>query len=160
MALISKEMNDAMNAQINEELKSGYVYLGISLWAEERSMHNYAAWMRKQFAEENEHAEKFMKYIIATGGHVELKAIGEVPTVYPNTEATIKITIEHEEYITKKIRGLLELAHEKKEYEAIDMLQWFVREQIEEEAQSNELMATYELQGKKDGLWDHHLHRK
>ncbi len=160
MVLISKEMNDAINAQITEELKSGYIYLGISLWAEEKSMHNYAAWMRKQFAEENEHAERFMKYIIATGGHVELKAIGEVPTAYPNTEATIKVTIEHEEYITKKIRSLLELAYEKKEYEAINMLQWFVNEQIEEEAQSNELMATYELQGKKDGLWDHHLHRE
>ena len=64
-----------------------------------------------------------------------------------------------DEFITKKIRGLLELAYEKKEYEAIEMLQWFVHEQIEEESQSNELMATYELQGKKDGLWDHHLKR-
>ncbi len=159
MTLISKEMNDAMNAQITEELKSGYIYLGISLWAEERSLHNYAAWMRNQFKEEFEHAERFMKYIIETGGHVELKAIGEVPTEYSNTEATIKATIEHEEYITRKIRGLLEMAHEKKEYEAINMLQWFVNEQIEEEAQSNELMRTFELQGKKDGLWDHHLKR-
>ncbi|MHA1720801.1 MAG: ferritin [Promethearchaeota archaeon] len=159
MTLISKEMNDAMNAQITEELKSGYIYLGISLWAEERSLHNYAAWMRNQFKEEFEHAERFMKYIIETGGHVELKAIGEVPTEYSNTEATIKATIEHEEYITRKIRGLLEMAHEKKEYEAINMLQWFVNEQIEEEAQSNELMTTFELQGKKDGLWDHHLKR-
>ncbi|MHA2019714.1 MAG: ferritin [Promethearchaeota archaeon] len=159
MTLISKEINDAMNAQITEELKSGYIYLGISLWAEERSLHNYAAWMRNQFKEEFEHAERFMKYIIETGGHVELKAIGEVPTEYSNTEATIKATIEHEEYITRKIRGLLEMAHEKKEYEAINMLQWFVNEQIEEEAQSNELMTTFELQGKKDGLWDHHLKR-
>ena len=160
MTLISKEMNDAINAQITEELKSGYIYLGISLWAEERSMHNYAAWMRKQFKEEYKHAERFMKYIIETGGHVELNAIGEVPTEYANTEATIKATIEHEEFITKKIRGLLDLAHKKKEYEAIEMLQWFVHEQIEEESQSNELLATYELQGKKDGLWDHHLHRE
>ena len=152
-------MNAAMNAQITEELKSGYIYLGISLWAEERSLHNYAAWMRNQFKEEYEHAERFMKYIIETGGHVELKAIGEVSTEFSNTEATIKATIEHEEFITKKIRGLLEMAHEKKEYEAINMLQWFVHEQIEEEAQSNELMTTYELQGKKDGLWDHHLKR-
>ncbi|QEE15266.1 ferritin [Promethearchaeum syntrophicum] len=159
MTLISKEMNDAINAQITEELKSGYIYLGISLWAEERSLHNYAAWMKKQFKEEYEHAERFMNYIIETGGHVKLNTIGEVPTEYPNTEATIKATIEHEEFITKKIRGLLELAYEKKEYEAIEMLQWFVHEQIEEESQSNELMATYELQGKKDGLWDHHLHR-
>ena len=159
MALISEKMNVAMNAQIVEELASSYIYLGISIWAEERSMHTYAAWMRNQAKEENEHAEKFMKYIVETGGHVTLGALPAVKTEYGNTEETIKVTIAHEEHITRKIRTLFELAMELKEYEAYGLLQWYIKEQIEEEANSKGLMDLYELNGKKDGLFDHHVKR-
>ncbi|MCK4239188.1 MAG: ferritin [Candidatus Lokiarchaeota archaeon] len=159
MVLISKEINEIMNAQIMKELGSAYIYLGISTWAEEKSLHNMAKWFDAQAKEEYTHAERFVNYIIETGGHVEYQTIDGVKTDFEGVEDCIKATIEHEEYITGEIKKILEKAMELKEYEAIEMLQWFIKEQIEEEAQSNELLATYILLRKNDALWDHHLHR-
>ena len=122
MVLISKEMNDLMNKQIVEELHSSYIYLGISQWAEERSLHHYAAWMMTQAKEEYEHASKFIKYITETGGHVEFGTLEAVKTDYANIEETIRTTIAHEEFITKKIRSLMDLAQEKKDYKLIGIV--------------------------------------
>ncbi len=159
MVLISKEINEMMNSQIMKELGSAYIYLGISTWAEEKSLHNMAKWFYAQAKEEYTHAERFVNYIIETGGHVEYQAIDGVKTDFESVEDCIKATIEHEEYITGEIKKILDKAMELKEYEAIEMLQWFIKEQIEEEAQSNELMTTYILFEKNDALLDNHLHR-
>jgi len=152
-------MNDAMNKQIVEELKSAYIYVGISRWAKERSMHHYSKWMKKQAKEEFEHAEKFMEYITDRGGHVLLGTLDAASTNYNNTEESIKAAISHEEFISSKIRELMDLAQKDNDNESVGLLNWFIKEQIEEETNANELLATYELQGKKDGLWDHHLKR-
>lgn len=159
MTHISEKMQSAMNQQIVEELHSGYIYLGISRWAAKRSMKGYAAWMKKQAKEEFEHAERFMEFITDTGGKVELGSIDAVSTDYADTEATIQAAITHEEYITKKIHDLLSLAHELREYPAVQMLQWYVAEQVEEEANANALMDLYVLNGRKDGLFDHRVKR-
>ncbi|UYP45398.1 hypothetical protein NEF87_001683 [Candidatus Lokiarchaeum ossiferum] len=159
MSKLSKEMESAMNKQIVEELHSAYIYLGISRWAEERSMHHYASWMHLQAKEEFAHAEKFMKFITERGGHVELGTLEAVKSEFENTEETIKLSIGHEQFITSKIHELMDLAQSTKDYPSIEFLNWYVKEQVEEEDAANDLLATYELQGKKDGLWDHHLKR-
>jgi len=159
MVLIKKEINEMMNEQIAKELESAYIYLGISFWAKERSLHNMANWFYLQAKEEFTHAERFIEHLVDTGGHVEFKTLNGVKTDYNNVEEGLKATIEHEEYITNEIKKILEKSMELKDYEAIEMLQWFIKEQVEEEAQSNELLVKYKQFKENDALWDHHLHR-
>jgi ferritin len=160
MTVISKEMNERLNAQIAEELSSAYIYLGMSTWAEEKSLHHLANWMSLQAKEEFSHAKKFWDFIIETGGSVKFAEIPKARTDYADVESLIKTTIGHEEYITKKITTIMDFAQETKDYVTIGILMWFIKEQVEEEANAKELLTTYELQGKRNGLWDHHLKRE
>ena len=159
MVLIKDEINKLMNEQVAKELNSAYIYLGISTWAKEKSLNNMAKWFYLQAKEEFTHAERFIEHIIDTGGHVEYGALDIAKTDYNNVEEALKVTIEHEEYITNEIKKILEKAMELKDYEAIEMLQWFIKEQVEEEAQSNELLVKYNQYNKNDVLWDQHTHR-
>ena len=115
--------------------------------------------MYKQAKEEFEHAHKFIKFIQDIGGNAELGALSTAKTTWDNVEATIKITIAHEKYITGEIHKLMDIAQSKKHYGAIDFLNGFIKEQIEEEAVAQDLLRSYELNGKKDGMWDHHIKR-
>ena len=147
-----------MNKQIVEEIRSAYIYLGMAVWAEEQGLKGLAAFMKTHAeTEEYIHAQKFVKYIIETGGKVEYGTIEKVSTNYPDTEAVLKEAIKHEEYITSKIKALMDLATEKKEYYAYDLLNWFLQEQIEEENLFNDLYTSFELSGKNLGVWDHHV---
>ena len=159
MALISKKMNDAINAQIKEELDSGYLYLSMSMWLEEKSFHNLAKWYYEQAKEEYEHAKKFMDYIIEAGGTVELKELAKPKSDWQSIKEIIDAGLKHEQYITKKIEELWKLSEELKELQPRSLLMWFIDEQIEEEANAQELIDKYEG-FKSDQLFDHHTHRE
>ena len=156
--MISKELNDEMNKQIVEELHSAYIYMGMAAWAEDKGLHGLANFM--QLHAENEefvHAMKFRKYIQEAGGKVEYGTIEGVTTDYKNVEEVLKAAIEHEYHISARCKLIYELALEKKDYYAIEMMTWFLEEQMEEENLFEELLTAYELTGKKDGYWDRHV---
>jgi len=110
MALISEEMNKALNNQIKEELESGYLYLGMSFWFAERSYKNLAKWYYVQAQEEYAHAKKFMDYIVEAGGTVELLAIKKPKADWKNFKEILEAGLAHEKFITSKIEELWKLA--------------------------------------------------
>ena len=156
--LISQELNDLMNKQIVEEIRSGYIYLGMSAWAAGQGLQGLASFMKTHAEkEEYKHASKFIHYIIETGGKVELGTIDAVTTDYNDAEEILKGAIKHEEHITNKCKELMDLAQQKKEYYAYDMLNWFIQEQIEEENLFNQIYDDFLHSNKSLGVWDHHL---
>ena len=158
MVLITEKLNDAFNTQIGEEISSAYIYLSMSSWLKENNFNNLGEWFFAQYMEELGHAYKFMDYIVETGGKVKLPAIPEPKSDWASVEECVKTAYEHEQYITNKIRDLVVLAEELKDYGPRQLLQWFVTEQIEEEASTSELVDR-QAAFRNDMLFDHHTHR-
>ncbi|MFO8017401.1 MAG: ferritin [Promethearchaeia archaeon] len=156
---ISKEMNDLMNNQIVEELRSGYIYLGMAAWAESQGLKGLARFLRIHAEkEEYEHAMKFVDYIVEAGGKVEYGTIEKVSTDYENVEQVLKEAISHEEHISSTIENLMDLAKQKEEYYAYDLLNWFIDEQMEEENLFTDLYDSFSMGGKKNlAIWDKHI---
>ena len=158
MANISEKLNEAMNIQIREELDSGYLYLGMAAWFEERSLNNLAAWFDSQAEEEFEHAMKFKTHILERGGTVHYYALSEPKQDWNNILEILEASLEHEKYITQKIIDLHELAKELKEYSSNFLIQWFLEEQVEEEDNVGGLIDKYKGY-KNDFNFDHHVKR-
>lgn len=140
MPLISEKFNEALIKQIGEEIYSAYLYLSASIWLKEKSYNNLSSWFFSQYNEELSHAYKFINYIVDTGGTVKLPAIPAPKSDWTSVKEIVAAAYEHEQYITNKIHELVTLAEELKEYSPRDLLQWFVTEQIEEEASTSELV--------------------
>ncbi len=140
MALISERFNDALNKQIGEELNSAYIYLSMSIWLKEHSFNKLSSWYFAQYNEELPHAYKFMNYIIDVGGTAKIPAIPEPKSDWTSVKEIVETGYAHEQYITGKIHELVTLAEELKDYNPRELLQWFVTEQIEEEASAAELV--------------------
>lgn len=132
--MISKKMQDALNAQINAEMWSAYLYLAMSLDAADKGLSGVAHWFHKQYDEEMEHAFKFVGYMGSQMAKVELKPIAEVPTSWNGVTEMYAQTLEHEKKVTAMIHSLCCLASDEKDFATAGFLQWFVSEQVEEEA--------------------------
>ncbi|MBD3189678.1 MAG: ferritin [Candidatus Heimdallarchaeota archaeon] len=159
MTLISKKFNEALNEQIKHELESAYIYLSMSVWLKEQSYNNLANWYYIQAQEEFDHAKKFMDHIIECGGTVKLLSIEEPKSDWESVKQIVEAGYEHEQFITNKIMGLVELAEELNERTAKTILQWFVDEQVEEEDSASELI-TKQAAYKNDMLFDYHIKRE
>lgn len=131
---ISRKIVDALNTQMNRELYSAYLYLGMSAYFESVNLRGYAKWVRVQAKEESEHAMKFFDYIVERGGEVRFSAIEAPPTGWRSPLEAVEKIYEHEQKVTAWIYEILELATEEKDFATVNMLQWFVKEQVEEEA--------------------------
>ena len=158
MALISEKFNYALNAQIKEELYSAYLYLGMSYWLKERSYNNLGNWYFFQYNEELAHAYKFMDYIVETGGSVNLLSLNQPKMDWQNVEEIVNAGYAHEQHITGKINELVILSEELKEFAPRELLQWFISEQIEEEATASELIDRQKAFNN-DMLFDQHTTR-
>jgi len=146
--MISKKMNDALNAQINAEMFSAYLYLAMSAWCSERSLAGFANWMRVQAQEEMSHATKIYDYVLERGGHVVLDAIDKPAADWSSPMAVIEETAQHEAKVTSLINDLMALANKEKDYASHIFLQWFVTEQVEEEASVGEVLERLKMIGK------------
>ncbi|MBI5297316.1 MAG: ferritin [Chloroflexi bacterium] len=143
--MIGKAMQDAMNEQINKELFSAYLYLSMAAYLEDRSLPGFAHWMRVQEAEEREHAMKFYDFIIERGGRVALKAIDAPKSEWKSTMEVVEEVAAHEAKVSASINALYELALAEKDYPAQIMLQWFITEQVEEEKNAAEIVASLKM---------------
>ncbi|MBO4655788.1 MAG: ferritin [Bacteroidales bacterium] len=138
--MISKKMQEAINAQINAEMWSAYLYLAMSMDANDKGLKGVAHWYRKQYDEEMEHAFRFVHYLEEQLARVELKPIAKFKTSWKNMTEMFNETLEHEKVVTGLIHKLCDLAAKEKDYATANMLQWFVNEQVEEEANATELI--------------------
>lgn len=138
--MISKKMQEAINAQINAEMWSAYLYLAMSMDATDKGYKGVANWFRKQYEEEMEHAFKFVGYLNDQMARVELKPIAEVPTQWESPLHMFEETLKHEKVVTGLINDLYALATKEKDYATTIFMQWYVTEQIEEEANAQEII--------------------
>ncbi|MEA4880487.1 MAG: ferritin [Synergistaceae bacterium] len=145
--MLSKKMQDAFNDQINAELFSSYLYLAMSAHLEDATMKGMARWMRLQAQEEMEHAMKFVDFIAERGGRVVYKAIETPQSEWNSPLEIFRGAYEHEQYVTKRINDLMEIALSEKDFASQVFLQWFVTEQVEEEANADEIVKKLEMIG-------------
>lgn len=131
--MISDKLQQALNAQINEELYSAYLYMAMSAHFQNANLAGFANWMEIQALEEFTHAKKFYDYIIGRGGRVALEAIKKPQGEWKSPEDAIAAAYGHEQHITGCINNLMDLALSEKDHASAAMLQWFVTEQVEEE---------------------------
>lgn len=147
--MISQKLQDAMNSQIQAELYSAYLYLSMSAYCESKNLGGFAHWMKMQYQEETSHAMKFMDYLQERGGTVALKAIEAPPTEFGTPLEVFEQTLAHEIHVTNLINKLYESALEEKDYAAQIFLQWFINEQVEEEASATAVLERLKIIGDK-----------
>lgn len=151
--MLSANLLNKVNTQINEELQSAYLYLSMSAYCEAQNFSGFAHWLQKQAEEEFEHAMKFYSHVLERGNHVELKAIAAPKKDFGTFEELFVEVLEHEKKVTALITDLYEAAREEKDYPLEILLQWFIEEQVEEEASANYVVDTLKLiENKAHGL--------
>jgi ferritin len=138
--MIKTNIQEAFNKQINAELYSAYLYLSMSAYFESASLPGLANWMRVQAQEEVSHAMKFYSFIVERGGKVTLKAIEGPPVKWNSPLHAFEAAYKHEQKVTGLINGLVDLALKEKDHASHVFLQWFVSEQVEEEASADEIV--------------------
>lgn len=143
--MINKEMRDALNHQINEEVYSSYIYLQMSAWLESTNLPGMANWMYVQSQEETAHAMKLYDYIIERGGRVALEAVQAPPSEWDSPLAAFETAHSHEQHITGCFAKLVAAAREHNDNATEIFLQWFVTEQVEEEASADRIVQKLKL---------------
>lgn len=147
--MINKKMNDAFNNQINEEIYSSYLYLSMAAQFDALGLTGFSRWFKLQAQEEMFHAMKFYNHIVERGGKVELKGIGEPEKTWDSPRQVFEASLKHEEHITSSINQLMDLSLKENDYASRSILQWFVDEQVEEEASFSEVLDRLRLIGDK-----------
>ncbi len=145
--MISPKLQDALNAQINAEFWSAYLYLSMSMYFQSEGRPGFANWFKVQFQEEQAHAEIFMNYLNSRGGRVQLAPIEAVPTHWESALDVYKETLAHEEKVTAMINNLYAIAEAEHDYATRGKLDWFVSEQVEEEETARDLIDRLKLVG-------------
>jgi ferritin len=152
--MISKKMTQALNEQINKEIYSAYLYMSMSAYSEHIGLSGFAHWFMVQYNEEMEHAMKIYQYVQEQGEHVKLMAIDAPATEFESALDMFEKTLDHEKFVTKSINELVDLAVQENDHATQIFLQWFVTEQVEEEASADEILSKLNLVGTKgNGLY-------
>ena len=145
--MISKAMEEAINQQINREFYSAYLYLAMAQECESIGLKGSAKWFTLQYHEEISHGMKMVDYLNDQGARVVLDAIEKPPVEFGPLVTMFEKTAEHERFVTKSIYSLVDLAVKEKDYATQEFLQWFVKEQVEEEANADEIVKKLEFVG-------------
>ena len=149
--MLGQKMQDALNEQINAETYSAYLYLSMAAYFEEQGLPGMANWMTVQAQEEMVHAMKFYNFIIERNGRVILTALEGPGTEWDSALAAFDAAYGHECKVTARINGLVDLAIAEKDHAANAFLQWFVTEQVEEEASTLDVAQRLKLAGSAPG---------
>lgn len=152
--MLSERLHKAINAQVNAELWSAYLYLAMSMDAESKGYKGVANWFYVQFREEQDHARIFMNYLNSRDAKVELLPIDPVPSSWDSILDMFIQTLEHEKKVTALIADLQDIAVQDKDHASVSRLNWFIDEQVEEEETARDLINTFEaVDGNKYGMY-------
>ena len=152
--MISPSMQETLNVQINAEQYSAQLYLAMSAACAAQSYKGFASWLHVQAGEETAHAMKLINFLLDRGGLLELKPIAAPPTDFGGPIALFEKVLAHEREITSKIHKLFDTARGDKDFASEVMLQWYVTEQVEEEANASEILERLRAVGDKGGaIW-------
>ncbi|MFN3920979.1 MAG: ferritin [Caldimicrobium sp.] len=143
--MIKPEMEKALNEQIKWELYSAYLYLSMAAYFEDQGLEGFAHWMKAQCAEELMHAMKFYKFLFERDGRVQLEEIPAPPKEWQNAEDVFSYAYKHEQEVTSRINNLMSLTKKFEDYATENFLQWFIDEQVEEEASFKTILNKLKL---------------
>lgn len=143
--MLDKEMEDAINKQLNAELYSAYLYLSMGAYFEANDLSGFANWMRVQAQEERDHAMKFYDYLVTRGARVTLTEIEAPPTEWESAIAVFDHVYRHEQMVTGLINKLVDLAISLSDHATNNFLQWYVAEQVEEEESASTVLQKVKL---------------
>lgn len=149
--MISNKLQEAINDQIQAELYSAYLYLAMSTYCEAQNLKGFAHWLKAQHDEETGHAYKFMEHLQDRGGQIVLKTLDAPPTEFGTPVDVFEKVLAHEKHVTDRIHKLYELALAEKDYAAQILLQWFITEQVEEEATAAGILEKLRMIPEKSG---------
>lgn len=145
--MVSKKVAELLNDQVNKEFYSAYLYLDMSNYYKDESLDGFANWYKVQAQEERDHAILFMDYLQQNGVSVELEAIAKPDKKYKKFSDPLAEAAKHERYVTGLIHNIYAAAYEEKDFRTMQFLDWFVKEQAEEEDTADDLVKKYELFG-------------
>lgn len=149
--MLKEKIQEALNKQLNAELFSSYLYLSMSAYFESINLKGFAHWMRIQTQEELVHVMKYFDFLIERGGKAILSSIESPPTEWASPLAVFEHAYQHEQKVTGLINDLVNLAISEKDHATNNFLQWFISEQIEEEASADEVVQKIKLMGVASG---------
>ena len=145
--MICEKLESAFNTQINKELFSEYLYLSMQAYFETLNLTGFVNWMSVQVQEEHAHGMGMFNYLNERGGRVELLAIDKPKTHWNSPLDVFEEVLKHEQYVTSCINGLMDVAEEVKDRAALSFLDWYLKEQVEEENNVGNLLAKLKLIG-------------
>jgi len=152
--MLKKKIEEAMNGQLNREFYSAYLYLSMAGYFEHKSLPGFSHWMKIQYQEEIAHTMKFFKYINERGGRVVLTSVKAPPDDWNSPLNVFEETMKHEEEVTENINELLDIAMKEKDHATTNFLQWYIEEQVEEEANVSNIIAQLKMiQGSNESLY-------
>ena len=144
---MDKKVIELLNDQINKEFYSAYLYLDIANFFNDLDLDGFANWYNIQAQEERDHALLFLRYLQSNGIKAELKAIDKPDKVFVNPIDPLYAGAEHERYVTDLIHNIYDAAYSVKDFRTMQFLDWFVKEQGEEEKNADTMVKKYELFG-------------
>ena len=145
--MLNENVRKLLNEQINKEFYSAYLYLDFSNYFEDAGLDGFANWYKVQAQEERDHAMLFYQYLQNENQKVTLEAIAKPDKVFTCHMDVLKAGLEHEEYVTSLINDIYAAAYEVKDFRTMQFLDWFVKEQGEEETNANDMITKMELFG-------------
>ena len=145
--MLDKNVSKLINEQINKELYSAYLYLDFSIYYESQGLDGFANWYMIQAQEERDHAMLMLKYLQNNGEEVTLEAVGKPDKEYSGLMDPLKFGFEHEQYVTSLINDIYGAAYAVKDFRTMQFLDWFVKEQLEEEKSADDMIKKMELFG-------------
>lgn len=145
--MLNANIMELLNTQINKEFYSAYLYLGFSTWFTEQGLDGFSNWYQIQAQEERDHAMLFLQYLQNNGGRPALESIERPDQNFEQAKAVLEAGLSHERYVTSLIHGIYDSAYSVKDFRTMQFLDWFVKEQGEEEKNAEDLVKKWELYG-------------
>ncbi|MEF2783215.1 ferritin [Erysipelotrichaceae bacterium HCN-30851] len=145
--MLDKKVTELLNDQINKELYSAYLYLDFSIYYQEQGLDGFANWYKIQAQEERDHAMLFLEYMQNNGEHITLSQVDKPDKECKTLKDPLDFALEHERYVTSLINDIYAAAHDVKDYRTMQFLDWFVKEQGEEEKNAEDMVKKFELFG-------------
>lgn len=145
--MLAERMEEALNGQINKELYSGYLYLAMSAYCSQQGIPGAAHWFMAQVQEESMHGMKMYEYVQQKGGRVILSPIDAPPSEFGTISELFEIVLAHEEDVTASVNDLMDIALEEHDHATRIFLEWFVSEQVEEEANVRDIIDQLKMAG-------------